>query len=138
MECVGHERPLVAVSVVVRRGGCVLLVKEHAGPNRGRWNLPGGRVKRGETLRKAAAREVLEEAGLRVRVSRPVAIRYRRWRPGLTALVHVVFEGVGRSRGGGAEMESAWFTRAATRRLRMTNVARAFAWARGLVVVDGR
>ena len=38
-----------------------------------RWNLPGGMVERGETLTRAAQREALEEAALRVTALVPIA-----------------------------------------------------------------
>lgn len=54
---------------------CVLLVNEHNEVllvmdafGRGEWELPGGGVKRGETARVAAARELREELGLVVAV----------------------------------------------------------------------
>ena len=40
----------------------------------GRWCLPGGRMESGESAAEACAREVLEETGLRVRVTRLVGI----------------------------------------------------------------
>lgn len=53
--------------VVVRKGDHFLLIQEskYGSP----WYLPGGRVEAGETFVAAAAREVLEEAGVPVRVT---------------------------------------------------------------------
>ena len=48
--------------------GKVVLVKRAHEPLKGAWNLPGGGVELGETLREACAREVLEETGLVVDV----------------------------------------------------------------------
>jgi 8-oxo-dGTP diphosphatase len=59
-------RPVLGVSVLVRDGGRVLLVKRARSPLKGYWSLPGGHVEGGETLRQAATREVREETGLAV------------------------------------------------------------------------
>ena len=58
----------VGAACLVAEGEAVLLVRETKPEALGRWGLPGGRVETGETLREAAAREVVEETGLVVEV----------------------------------------------------------------------
>lgn len=53
-----------AVSVALRRGERLLLVKRARAPAKGLYAFPGGRVEPGETLEEAARRELLEETGL--------------------------------------------------------------------------
>jgi len=66
----GEEIP--AVSVAVRRGDTVLLVKRGREPSRGFYAFPGGRVEAGESVEEAVRRELLEETGLEVRNLVPV------------------------------------------------------------------
>lgn len=54
---------LTADTVVTTTDGYVLLIERGWDPYAGRWALPGGHVDPGETSRKAAARELAEEAG---------------------------------------------------------------------------
>jgi len=64
--------PRVAVGVVVTHSGKVLLIRRARAPRQGKWALPGGSVKLGETLQQAAQREVAEETGVTVSAREPV------------------------------------------------------------------
>ncbi|MGR2754031.1 NUDIX hydrolase [Agromyces arachidis] len=64
------EVVLAAGAVITDDEGRVLLVRRRHAPQRGRWSVPGGRVEAGETLLQAAAREALEETGVRVAIGR--------------------------------------------------------------------
>lgn len=56
--------PRDSAFAVLLRDDKVLLVRTR----RGRWQLPGGHVERGETLHSALHREMHEETGLRIRI----------------------------------------------------------------------
>lgn len=56
-----EQGPIVSVVGLVTMGDYVLLIKHEL---RLAWEMPGGKMKRGETLRTALRREVLEEAGV--------------------------------------------------------------------------
>jgi ADP-ribose pyrophosphatase YjhB (NUDIX family) len=60
------ETPLVGVGAIIIEAGRVVLVKRGHPPLEGKWSIPGGVLEIGETLRKAAVREALEETGLAV------------------------------------------------------------------------
>ncbi|HKJ23128.1 MAG TPA: NUDIX hydrolase [Gammaproteobacteria bacterium] len=64
--------PRVAVGVVITHAGKVLLIKRARAPRQGKWALPGGSVKLGETMQQAAQREVAEETGVTVLAREPV------------------------------------------------------------------
>jgi ADP-ribose pyrophosphatase YjhB (NUDIX family) len=62
----------------------VLLVRQTAGLKL--WTLPGGKVKRGESLVKALKREVYEETGLRVQIGSLLGVLDRRDKDAITLL----------------------------------------------------
>lgn len=65
------QRPYLAVSAAIIRGGKVLVVRRARRPALNLYTLPGGAVELGESLTDAVAREVREETSLSVE---PVAL----------------------------------------------------------------
>lgn len=61
---------MLAVDVIIRGPGGVVLIKRKNEPFKGRWALPGGFVNYGERVEDAATREVKEETGLRVKLGK--------------------------------------------------------------------
>jgi 8-oxo-dGTP diphosphatase len=57
-------RPFLAVSVAVFRDGKILLAARGKPPMDGLFSLPGGMVEKGETLGRAALRELREEVSV--------------------------------------------------------------------------
>ena len=66
----------------------VLLVRQAAGLKL--WTLPGGKVKRGESLVKALRRELSEETGLRVQIGSLLGVLDRRDKDSITLLFAAV------------------------------------------------
>ena len=60
------ELPISGVGVAVFRNEEVLLVKRNNAPYKGQWSIPGGKQRLGETVTKAARRELMEETGVEV------------------------------------------------------------------------
>lgn len=65
--------PIPAVGVVCLRRDAlgrdeVLLIRRGKPPREGEWSLPGGRIERGEAVRDAALRELVEETGVEARL----------------------------------------------------------------------
>lgn len=59
----------LATGLAIHNGRVLLVASTYRSHAQALWNLPGGRVARGELLRDAVVREVFEETGLRAHVS---------------------------------------------------------------------
>lgn len=132
------DHPLPSCHALVRSGERLLLVQRGRPPFEGRWSLPGGGMELGETVAETAVREVAEETGLQVKVTRflgyadgierDVAGRVR-W--------HYVIMYVEASPVGGVlqaaddARDVRWVTEAEARQLPLTDaVERCLAWSR--------
>ena len=69
--------PKLAAVVLVAIDGKLVLVRRANEPALGEWSFPSGYVDRGEAVEDAAAREVREETGLEVEVTRLLGIYSR-------------------------------------------------------------
>ncbi|MDB5175218.1 MAG: nudJ [Candidatus Saccharibacteria bacterium] len=59
-----YTQPYIVVGAFIVRDGKILLVKENHLPDKGKWNIPAGKLDYGEDPASAAAREAFEESGL--------------------------------------------------------------------------
>jgi len=90
-----EQKITVAIAgIVVDPKGRILLVK-HSEAKRGgfwfgKWICPGGRLEVGETLAEGAAREIMEETSLEVKVSSEPFVLDRIVRQGASTRLHVV------------------------------------------------
>jgi 8-oxo-dGTP diphosphatase len=60
--------PRVGIGAITIKDGKVLLVKRGIEPSKGLWAVPGGTLKLGETMQECAAREIMEETGITIKI----------------------------------------------------------------------
>ncbi len=123
--------PILGVGGLVFNSRRILLVRRGAQPAKGLWSIPGGKLRRGETLTEALQREMLEETGLHVRAGELVAIyeRLPREDGGPSARHYVVLDYLcepvgGLLRAGDDATEAKWFAVDDLEQLRLTPGAR--------------
>lgn len=82
----------VAMKAVIVKDGKVLILREAAtygeGTQRGRYHMPGGRIKPGEHFEDGLRREVTEETGLAVDIDYPIYVG--EWRPVIKGVPHQI------------------------------------------------
>lgn len=64
MKRIFPDRPVLAVGAFIFKDNKLLLVKRKYPPDKGKWSIPGGAVKIGESLFSAVKREVEEECNI--------------------------------------------------------------------------
>lgn len=81
----------VAMKAFVIYNGKVLLLREsseYESPNKGKYDVPGGRVKVGERFDQGLIREIKEETGLEIKLNDPFSVR--EWRPIIGGIEHQI------------------------------------------------
>jgi colanic acid biosynthesis protein WcaH len=69
--------PIVSVEALIVSEGMLLFLRRKNQPAKGEWWFPGGRIRKGESLKEALCREIIEETGLEIMSSRFVGVYSR-------------------------------------------------------------
>jgi 8-oxo-dGTP diphosphatase len=69
------KKPRIGSAVLVEKDGKFLLGERNKENYRGRWVIPGGGVRWGETIQEAAIREIKEETNLDVEIVKPLCYK---------------------------------------------------------------
>jgi 8-oxo-dGTP diphosphatase len=85
--------PVVAAVVFAVQDGRLLMIRRTVDPQKGKWAFPAGYIDYDEDPRQAAAREVREETGLEVRITRVIDVLCRDMSDGAKASIVILFEG---------------------------------------------
>jgi len=110
------SQALVGVGVLIVEDKRIVLIKRGKAPLLGEWSIPGGLLELGETTRKAAEREALEETGLVVRATELLGVFDRIVPEGERTLYHYVLVDFlcevvsGELKASGDAADARWFT----------------------------
>ena len=66
---IAYRNPVPACGVLIQRGESILLARRGHEPRKNAWGIPAGFMEYGEHPERTAAREALEETGLRVKLT---------------------------------------------------------------------
>ena len=84
-ERVIYYDPKIVATALIERNNQILIIKRAVQVGYGLWSLPGGYVDRGEIVENAAAREVWEETGLKVKTEKLLGLFSEQGNPVLVA-----------------------------------------------------
>ena len=87
-----YSQPYIVVGAVIERNGKLLLIQENQLPDKGKWNIPAGKLDFGEDPIRGVKREVFEETGLHFRPLSVLALHsiHRKDVPGPNHHTHVL------------------------------------------------
>ena len=69
--------PIASVEAIIKKDETLLFLKRNNPPVKDQWWFPGGRIKKGETLKQALFREIKEETGLKIEIIKFVGVYSR-------------------------------------------------------------
>ena len=72
-----QQMPITSVEAIIKKDNTLLFLKRNNPPAKGEWWFPGGRIRKGETLKEALIREIKEETGLTIDIIRFVGVYTR-------------------------------------------------------------
>jgi ADP-ribose pyrophosphatase YjhB (NUDIX family) len=87
-----YTQPYIVVGALIIRDGKILLLQENHMPDKGKWNIPAGKLDYGENPIEAVTREVFEESGLKFKPTSILSLHsiHRKDVPGKNNTTHVL------------------------------------------------
>jgi len=107
-----YRNPALAVDAIIEKNGKIVLIKRKNKPFKNMFALPGGFVEYGETVERAAIREIEEETGLKIKIKEILGVFSDPKRNPIKHTITVVFiaEPIGGSLKAGTDSsETKWF-----------------------------
>lgn len=94
-----YSQPYIVIGAFIVRDGKILLIQENHPPDKGKWNIPAGKLDFSEKPVDAAAREAFEESGIDFKPTAILGINsiYRQDVPGEVHALRIIFTGIAKN-----------------------------------------